>query len=141
MKGSCLCGTVTFEVTPPFLIFQFCHCRRCQKFTGSAHASNLIVRSTQLSWLTGEDNIGRYEVSEARHFATAFCKTCGSCLPWESQQGGNTVVPAGSLDEDPQVRPTQNVFCAFKAAWDTSSGDLPEFDAFPEKNIRLTQAP
>ena len=43
MKGSCLCGGVVYEIDPPFKIFQYCHCSRCRKFTGSAHAANLFV--------------------------------------------------------------------------------------------------
>jgi hypothetical protein len=36
--GSCLCGAVTFEVNPPTSKFVYCHCSRCRKATGDAHA-------------------------------------------------------------------------------------------------------
>ena len=41
--GSCLCGEVRFEVTGDFERFFLCHCGRCRKDTGSAHAANLAV--------------------------------------------------------------------------------------------------
>ena len=43
VNGSCLCGQITFAVTRPFLFFQYCHCSRCQKISGSAHASNIAA--------------------------------------------------------------------------------------------------
>ncbi|MDH5631166.1 MAG: GFA family protein, partial [Gammaproteobacteria bacterium] len=81
-KGSCLCGEVSYQYTGKALVFQYCHCTRCQKFTGSAHASNLIVNPEQFEWLSGEELVGHYELPEAKHFATSFCKQCGSSLPW-----------------------------------------------------------
>ncbi len=38
-RGTCLCGSVTFELCGEFQSFYLCHCHRCQKDTGSAHAA------------------------------------------------------------------------------------------------------
>ena len=43
VPGSCLCGKVTYRIKDNLGIFQYCHCSRCRKFTGSAFASNLLV--------------------------------------------------------------------------------------------------
>ena len=75
-KGSCLCGEVNYEITGTLGIFQYCHCSRCRKFTGSAYAANIIVAPNQFNWLSGEEMLGRFEVAKARHFATSFCKNC-----------------------------------------------------------------
>ena len=104
IKGSCLCGAVSYQFHGPEYIFQYCHCSRCRKFTGSAHASNIIISPDQFEWLTGADQIGRYEHPEAKHFATCFCRQCGSSLPWAAQSGGAMIIPAGTLDEDPEIR-------------------------------------
>jgi len=81
IKGSCLCQAVSYQFHGPEYVFQYCHCSRCRKFTGSAHASNIIVDPKQFEWLSGEDQVGRFEHPQAKHFATCFCKTCGSSLP------------------------------------------------------------
>jgi hypothetical protein len=133
MKGSCLCGKVHYEITPPFKIFQYCHCSRCQKFSGSAFTPNLFVPPSQFQWLEGEDFVGRYELPEARYFATSFCKQCGSSLPWAVQGGQNIVVPVGTLDEDPEIQPQQNLFCGSRASWYISPADLPEHEGMPAK--------
>jgi len=133
ISGSCLCGDVTYEFSGPAKVFQYCHCSRCQKITGSAHASNIIIDPNEFNWLTGEDNIGRFELAEARHFASSFCKTCGSSLPWLTQSGKAVIIPAGTLDQDPGVKPQQNIYYADKAAWYVNADDLIKYDALPIK--------
>ena len=78
LGGSCLCGIVRYRITGPILSFQYCHCSRCRKFTGSAHAANLFTRPDHLEWLAGEGSLGSYELDAEPRFLTAFCKNCGS---------------------------------------------------------------
>lgn len=131
--GSCLCGKVSYEISGNSGIFQYCHCSRCRKFTGSAHAANILVALDQFSWLSGEQYVGRYEPADAKHFATSFCKHCGSSLPWRTQSNKAVVVPAGTLDSDPDIRPMQNIFCASKAVWYKDASELPKYDELPVK--------
>lgn len=131
--GSCLCGKVTYEIKDNLGIFQYCHCSRCRKFTGSAFASNLLVSPEDFNWLSGEEALGRYELEDAKHFATSFCKHCGSSLPWLTQSGKAVVVPAGTLDEDPGARPAQNIYCGSKARWYREPSDLPKNEELPAK--------
>jgi len=131
MKGSCLCGGVEYSISPPFQIFQYCNCSRCRKFTGSAQAPNLFVPPAQFEWLRGEENVGRFEHPDAKYFATSFCKICGSSLPWAVQGGRNVVVPAGTLDDDPGIRPQRHIFWGSKASWYCESDDIPHFDKLP----------
>ena len=131
--GSCLCGKVRYEITGNLGIFQYCHCSRCRKFTGSAHAANLLVKPEQFKWLTGEAMVGRFEHPDAKHFATSFCKHCGSSLPWLGQTGKAVVVPAGTLDDDPQIRPHQNIFWGSRAQWYVDASELVKYEELPQK--------
>ena len=56
-EGVCLCGAVRYRLTGEVRGFQYCHCSRCRKFTGSAHAANLFVRPDDLAWVEGEDRV------------------------------------------------------------------------------------
>ena len=134
VTGSCLCKVVSYEITGNLGIFQYCHCSRCRKFTGSAFAANLLVAPADFRWLSGESLVGRYELEEAQHFATCFCRQCGSSLPWLAKSGKAVVVPAGTLDRDPDIRPSQNIFCASRAVWYTDPKALPEFDELPKRS-------
>jgi len=133
VTGSCLCGEITYQYAGPVKVFQYCHCTRCQKFTGSAHASNIIIDPAQFKWLTGKDSVGRFEIPDAKHFATSFCKKCGSSLPWITQSGKAVVIPAGTLDDDPKVRPIHNIYLANKAPWHEQVDNLLKYDELPIK--------
>lgn len=133
VSGSCLCQKIRYEITGNLGVFQYCHCSRCRKFTGSAHAANLFVAPGDFHWLTGEEYVVQFNPPETKYFATAFCKNCGSSLPWLSKSGRVVIVPAGTLDEDPGIRPDKNIFCASGAEWYTSAESLPKHDEGPPR--------
>lgn len=133
VTGSCLCGTVSYELSGNLGVFQYCHCSRCRKFTGSAHAANLLVAPDQFKWLTGEAYIGRFEPKDTKHFATSFCKRCGSSLPWLGKQKKAVIVPAGTLDTDPGIKPSQNIYWGSKAPWYKEVNELAKHEELPSK--------
>lgn len=132
-RGGCLCGAVSYEISGHLGIFQYCHCSRCRRFTGSAHAANLLVAPEHFRWLQGADNVRQYAPAETRHFATAFCLTCGSSMPWQGKSGKAVVIPAGTLADDPGIRPFQNIFWASRAPWYEPASALPCHDTLPQK--------
>ncbi|MBD8890394.1 GFA family protein [Roseibium litorale] len=129
-KGGCLCGTVTFEITGDFNHFFLCHCERCRKGTGSAHASNLFAENADLKWLSGEEVTRSYAVPGTRH-GRHFCTSCGSPLPRKSADGSLLVVPAGSLETPVKLRPNAHIFTASRANWDESLENIPAFPELP----------
>ena len=131
--GHCLCGEVSYRISGNLGIFQYCHCSRCRKFTGSAFAANLFVSPDNFQWLSGETLVACYTPEDTKYFATSFCKQCGSSLPWYSKGGKAVIVPAGTLDEHPDIEPKQNIFCASKAQWYIAPSDLPEYDEYNKK--------
>jgi len=134
ITGSCLCGAVGYAIRGPQYVFQYCHCSRCRKFTGSAHSAAILVSPDHFEWTAGEENVGYFPLPGARDYATSFCRRCGSSLPWKSQTGRSVVVPAGTLDDDPGTRPTQNIYWGSRAAWRADDGELPCFDELPPRN-------
>lgn len=128
--GSCLCGGVKFEVQGEFESFFLCHCRYCQKDTGSAHAANLFAQSAKLVWLAGAEEVVTFTLPGTRH-KKAFCRCCGSALP-STHDVGMLAVPAGCLDTDIKISPTANIFTSSKARWVKELDLLPKFDTLPE---------
>ena len=133
IKGSCLCGAVGFELRRPFLFFQYCHCSRCRKTSGSAHGANILVKAGQLAWTRGEEHVRRWELPEAQYFCTGFCNVCGASLPWLGRTGKTYIVPAGALDDDPGCTPERNIYWGSRAAWEAAVGELPTFDEGPPR--------
>jgi hypothetical protein len=127
-SGSCLCGEVTFE--GDFEHFYLCHCRRCQKDTGSAHGANLFSSTAKLKWLSGSDKVTSFTLPSTLH-SKSFCSKCGSALPNIQMDGKLLVVPAGSLDCDVHIAPNAHTFIASKANWDTDLHNLPMIETLP----------
>jgi hypothetical protein len=128
VRGSCLCGAVRYEAHLPFEKFVQCHCSRCRNASGSAFAANAYVMPDAFRWTNGENNVVRYDLPEARSFSTAFCGQCGSPVPHATRSGREIIIPAGSLDDDPQTKPSENLHLESRAAWSTPSGGLPAAD-------------
>lgn len=133
LQGSCLCNTVQYEAMGDLLGFYHCHCSRCRKASGTGHASNILLKPGKLNWLEGEDKVSIYKVPEASRFASWFCSNCGSSLPRFSEEYNLAVVPAGTLDEDPDIEPQCRIFWDSKASWSCADNDLEVFSEYPEK--------
>nr|WP_321483857.1 GFA family protein [uncultured Cohaesibacter sp.] len=140
-EGRCLCGSVSFVIEGKsegtFDGFFLCHCSRCRKGTGSAHASNLFSHTATLTWLSGEDLVSHYNLPQSRH-GRSFCKECGSPLPRvvktkdeNEDRGGALVIPAGCLETPLPMRPTAHIFTGSRADWDHDLETVPQFEDFP----------
>ena len=78
MRGSCLCGAVTFQVTAPFRRANYCHCSRCKKHSGSSSLAQGRVPREGFRMLSGEQQLEVYRPPGA--MTKAFCRVCGSSL-------------------------------------------------------------
>ena len=131
LHGECLCGKVTFVLKDDFKAFYQCHCKQCQQLTGSAFASNLFTQVDNIEWLSGEENVVNFDHAD-REFSKAFCRYCGSALPFINQSKSSLIVPAGSLLEDPSVVPQANIFSNEKVCWLDQGLQAKEFESFPK---------
>ena len=131
IKAGCFCGAITFEVKPPFAMFRYCHCSRCRKASGSAHAANLFVPEKQFAWVKGESSVKRYDVPGAKRFSVWFCPTCGTRVPHKIRTREDYLVPAGLLDQDPGMRPKNSIFWDSKASWYVAPGEHERFSEYP----------
>ncbi len=132
--GSCLCGNTKFEVKGDLDSFYLCHCRFCQKDTGSAYAANLFSKSAKLTWLAGSKSVTTFTLPGTRH-KKSFCKLCGSAMP-SIHEAGLLVIPAGGLDTEVSMPPTAHIFTSRRAAWEEAISGVPEFKELPEPTKR-----
>ena len=132
LTGECLCGTVKFSVADRFKAFYQCHCKQCQQLTGSAFASNIFTDPGNIEWLSGQDNITNYE-HPSREFSKSFCKICGSALPFINKTKTSLILPAGSLNELPNIQPQANIFTSEEACWLKPGLQAESFSGFPEQ--------
>ncbi|HBR93537.1 MAG TPA: aldehyde-activating protein [Opitutae bacterium] len=132
-KGSCLCAEVVYEIEGEFENFYLCHCDRCRKDTGSAHAANLFSQDFKLHWLSGENRVRSYQLPDSCH-AKSFCSHCGSALPHRLAGGSMLMVPAGSLDSELSIKPQAHLFCSERALWDNGLECIPSCEELSGEN-------
>jgi len=130
-RGSCLCGGVTYLVEGSPILARHCHCSRCRKARGAAHATNLVTAADGVRFTRGTDLVVTYKVPEARFFSQAFCRSCGAPVPRIDRDRNLAIVPMGGLDDEPPLRPSQHIFVASKAPWYEIADALPQHDEFP----------
>lgn len=131
IRGSCLCGGVRFEIDSEFERFFLCHCERCRKGTGSAHAANLFSTTANIKWISGETDVTVFNLPGTRH-TRCFCTRCGSPVPYLEPEHKLLRVPAGCLDSALTMRPDAHIFGASRANWDANLECVPTFDSRPE---------
>jgi len=130
VKGSCLCGAVSFEVVNAFDKMFLCSCDQCRQITGSAFTSNLFIAAERFSWLAGSDEIVTYKMP-GRNISKSFCRLCGSGIPWSSGDGSKMVVPAGSLQGEPKVAGKFRTFVAEQPSWSSCLDQVEAHQGFP----------
>ncbi len=116
MRGTCLCGSIEFEVQgPPQRLYQ-CHCSLCRKQSGAAANAAFVVKGKQLRWLSGEALISSYV--KPTGFRSDFCSHCGSPVPNRIQSTSYVWVPAGLLEESGTFDIAMHLFVGSKASWE-----------------------
>lgn len=132
LTGSCLCGAIRYSVTGEPARFLHCHCSRCRKSTGTGHASNLFVNEASISWEGDSALIKAYKIPDAERFTRTFCSKCGGPLPREIKEMRMVFIPAGTLDDEPDIRPQARIFYSSRASWSCSDDGIPSYPDYPE---------
>jgi hypothetical protein len=128
LTGGCMCGGVRFEISEPLVGASWCHCKRCQRRTGTAASPQARIARGSLSILQGEDLLRAWE-PPGGGYAKVFCSGCGSSM-WSRSQDDPEVIAVrlGVFDGDPGIRPSLRQFVDFAAPWEPIPDDgLPRY--------------
>lgn len=126
--GGCRCGQVRFKVGEAPLLTMACHCRGCQRMTGSAFSLSVLVPSAGFEVTAGEPVIGGLH-GPTRHFYCPHCKSWLFTRPADADHVVNVRAPM--LDEPEAFAPYMETFSREKLAWATTPA-VHSFDGFPE---------
>ena len=136
--GKCLCEKIQYQVSGDIQdhdgnlpLPTYCHCKMCQRLSGSAFTVATMVKNEQFKWLCGEEHLKRYESSPNTY--RSFCSNCGSSLAFESdEEQGLIYLNIGAINETANLKPRSHIFVADKAPWHDINDNLPQFSAYPE---------
>jgi hypothetical protein len=124
LSGTCLCGAVSIDFTPPGTHIDACHCSMCRKWAGGPHIGLPMVKEADFS---GEANIEHFASSEWAE--RGFCKTCGTHLFYYFVPQKAYSFPAGLFDGLEGFTMTEEIFIDAK----------PDYYSFSGERERLTQ--
>lgn len=125
LHGACLCGQVTFDLHEPEAV-GFCHCTRCQRWTGGPGLPEVEVTATNFVVTSGQELMKQY--TEEGFSGVCFCTNCGSSL--YAFGDGKVYVSAGTL-QGLELEPQYHMMVAHKAAWDRIGDQAPQYPEWP----------
>ena len=119
--GGCLCGSVRFHVTEYPRKVPYCHCKMCQRWSGSVLASWADFGRDGFRVMKGV--IKYYKSSE--HTERGFCSECGSSLVQRQLDGDWFAVATGCLDDPAEFSPDEHCGIESQVSWLKIDDQLP----------------
>lgn len=132
LTGGCACGAIRYACTAAPLLALNCHCRDCQRASGTAFAAIVRVPAAAFTVTKGEPRFLTVTGDSGNTVSRGFCPACGSPL-FSRLSGLSEVVGirVGSLDDPSQYQPRLDMFVASAQPWDCMHPDLPKFAGYP----------
>jgi hypothetical protein len=131
ITGGCLCGAVRYSAEADPTSATICHCRDCQKFTGSALAVLVGADKDKLTingTLKTFSSLGGSGNPILRHF----CPECGSSIAEEpGTRPGVVILNVGTFDDPAIAQPGREIFRDDGVPWIEVHGDVPRFAKRP----------
>jgi hypothetical protein len=118
-EGGCDCKAVRYRMTSRPLVVHCCHCRWCQRESGSAFALNAMIESDRVSSLGVEPELVHTPSESGMGQKIARCPACKVAL-WSHYPGAGPVtrfVRVGTLDNPDLLPPDVHIFTASKQPW------------------------
>jgi hypothetical protein len=118
-EGGCDCGAVRYRLLSKPLFVHCCHCRWCQRESGSAFAINALIESDRVERLAGEPELVRTPSESGYGQVFARCPACRIAL-WSHYAGAGpaaSFVRVGTLDEPDRFPPDLHIFTRSKQPW------------------------
>jgi hypothetical protein len=131
LTGSCLCGSVAYEVDAPAGPIIHCHCQTCRKTHGSAFSSLTNVPREHFRFIKGEELLRAFESSPGK--LRRFCTQCGSHIVAERVNRPTVLLRLGCLDTPIDDKPRAHIWRSDAASWYDPKLELPEFAESPQK--------
>ncbi len=123
ITGGCLCGAVRYEAREPPHMVHYCHCRMCQKSTGSAFSVSAEFRVDRFQITLGDPTF--YKSSDIGR--RGFCTNCGSPLffRYNDPDHQSIWVMIGTLDDPDAALPKQHLCVESQLSWLAINDGLP----------------
>jgi hypothetical protein len=148
-EGGCTCRQIRYRMTSKPMFVNCCHCRWCQRETGTAFALNAMIEANRVELLTGTPETINTPSNSGKGQMITRCPTCKIAL-WSNYGGGGDMVRfvrVGTLDNPDAFPPNIHIFTMSKQPWVVLPPDMPAvqeyYDAktmWPEESLARRKA-
>jgi hypothetical protein len=131
LEGGCACGAVRHRMQSAPMFVHCCHCRDCQRQTGSAFVLNALIETDRVTVLSGDPAPYPMPTDSGRPHNIFRCPACGTAV-W-SEYGGRKelrFVRVGTLDNPAALSPDVHIFVRSKLPWVKLPEGVPAFEAY-----------
>lgn len=134
-EGGCTCRQVRYRMVSRPLFVHCCHCRWCQRETGSAFVLNAMIEADRVELLAGTPESVATPSNSGKGQKIARCPSCRIAL-WSNYAGaGDRVrfVRVGTLDEPDRLPPEIHIFTESKQPWVLLPPETPAFAQYYDR--------
>lgn len=123
LRGGCVCGAIRYEIAQEPLRVYVCHCKDCQRFTGSAFAIGVVVPAEAFRLTGSATRLVPNGITEGgRPKRLSACPECGTRLFGEVRADAHytgmvRAILGGTLDDTSWLRPTIHVWTRSAQPW------------------------
>lgn len=132
LEGGCDCRYIRYRISGEPLIVHCCHCKWCQRETGSAFVINALFTTDHVINLGANPDIISTPSQSGRGQDIARCPKCHLAV-WSNYGGGGQLVRfvrVGTLDEPQKFVPDVHIYTESKVPWVELPQDAPTFKEF-----------
>jgi hypothetical protein len=118
-EGGCTCRAVRYRLASPPLFTHCCHCRWCQRESGSAFALNAMIEADRVGLICGAPEVVDTPSNSGKGQRISRCPTCRVAV-WSTYAGAGEAVRfvrVGTLDDPDALPPDIHIFTASKQPW------------------------
>ncbi len=131
-EGACTCGNIRYRMNRDPLFVHCCHCRWCQRETGTSFALNAILESNKLELLKGEPERVAIPSQSGKGQSVLRCPDCLIAL-WSHYAGAGenfSMVRIGTLNDPDILTPDAHIYTESKQPWVVIPDGVPVFEQF-----------
>ena len=142
LEGGCTCKKLRYRLTRPPIIVHCCHCRWCQRETGTAFALNAMIETENVELLSGKPEQIDTPSNSGKGQKIIRCPTCHIAV-WSHYAGAGELlsfIRVGTLDNPDALPPDKHIYTASKQPWVILPPDTPAFEAYYRRSEQLSEA-
>ena len=130
--GGCLCGNIRYEFKRKDVVSAgHCHCKDCQRITGSGKATIVFIRTNDLK-INDDYKVFSVIGNDGTNVNRGFCPNCGSpIISFVTEQPNLRFIKAGSLDNSDWLKIESSFWSVSACKWDPINESLPSYPKNP----------